>query len=343
MAERTVHEDPGGQRSHESQGASAPLRRGPRAYLRLMRPGDWVKNLFVLIPIVFYFAGEGRGADPEAIRGAVVAAVIAFASFCLIASGFYAINDALDAEEDRAHPVKWRRPVASGAIPVRSALLFGAILIAASLGLALMVNRGLVVTVALYAIVQFFYNLRLKRVPFIDVSTIALGFCLRAVGGAVAISVPISIWLLLCVYFLTLYLGFIKRLCDLASADAARRRGVVVAWKPRAGYGSRDELNWLLALSGVMTVLMYLMYALSDHARRLFGDRAIGFAILSPFVVVVIHRFFRRANQGLSDSPLEILTEDRAVLVAVIAFVAGTIVTLFVPDAATLLRSLVVF
>ncbi|MBX3355204.1 MAG: UbiA prenyltransferase family protein [Phycisphaeraceae bacterium] len=322
---------------------SATTPRGAKAILRLLRPGDWVKNVFVLIPIVFYFAGEGRGADAEAIRAAIFASAIAFVCFCMAASGFYAVNDALDAPEDRTHPVKRRRPVASGAITPGSAITLGAALIAGAMLLALTVNHGLALTVALYALLQVGYNLRLKRVPFVDVASISLGFCLRAIGGAVAIQVPISIWLLLCVFFLTLYLGFIKRLCDLASADAARRRGDAVEWKPRAGYEHRDELNWLLAMSGVMTILMYLMYALSDHAKRLFGERAIGFALLSPLVVVVIHRFFRRANLARSDSPLGILTEDRTVLVAVLLFAAGTLVTLFVPQVAPWFAKLVAY
>lgn len=307
------------------------------AVLALMRPGDWIKNVFVLIPIVFWLAGPGRSTPVDEAMVKMRLAAVAFACFCLVASGFYCINDALDAPQDRTHPVKRRRPVAAGEISARMALVLGVALIAASLALAVVVGRGLVTVVAIYALLQVGYNLRLKRVPFVDVATIALGFCLRAIGGGVAVTAPISVWLLLCVFFLTLYLGFIKRLCDLASAESARRAGATVEWKPRAGYGSRDELNWLLAVGGVTTILMYLMYSLSEHARQLFGERAVGFALLSPFVMVVIHRFYRRANLGLSDSPLETLTQDRAVLVAVLCFVAGTLAVLFVPQVADFL------
>lgn len=327
-------------RANDARVTAAPG--GVTAVLRLLRPGDWVKNVIVLVPIVFYFAGEGRGATEEAIRAAIQAVVIAFVAFCLTSSGFYAVNDALDADEDRRHPVKRRRPVASGVIGVSTAFGLGAALVVAGIGTALLVNRTLAVVVALYAILQVFYNLRVKRVPFIDVASIALGFCLRAIAGAVAISIPISIWLLLCVFFLTLYIGFIKRLCDMASAENAKRAGLITDWKPRAGYGNRDELNWLLSMSGVMTVLMYLMYALSDHAQKIFHERAAGFALLSPLVVVVIHRFYRRANLGLSDSPLEILTQDRTVLVAVLLFTIGTVATLFVPQVEEFLGSVLV-
>lgn len=314
-----------------------------RAVLVLTRPGDWIKSVFVFVPIVFWLAGAGRATPLDEAMVRLLDAAIAFVAFCLVASGFYCMNDALDAPEDRTHPVKRRRPVASGAVSVRAAWTLGISLVLASLAVAATVRMALVGVIVFYVLMQVAYNLRLKRTPFVDVGTISLGFVLRAIAGGVAVDVPVSIWLLLCVFFLTLYLGFIKRLCDLSSAENARRAGVQVSWRPRAGYESRDELNWLLAVSGVMTVLMYLMYALSEHARSLFGARAAGFALLSPLVVVVIHRFYRRANQGLSDSPLEILTHDRTVLVAVLCFTAGTLATLFVPQVAAFLEAQLYF
>jgi len=323
-------------------GSAAPALR-LRAVLALLRPGDWLKNIFVFIPIVFWLAGAGRSTPTDEALVKCLDAAIAFAAFCFVASGFYCINDALDVDEDRTHPVKQRRPVASGAVSVRLALTLGPLLVLASLALALTVSVGLLGILVFYALLQVAYNIRLKRTPFVDVATIALGFVLRAIGGGVAVEVPVSIWLVLCVFFLTLYLGFIKRLCDLASAENARRAGVQVSWHPRAGYESRDELNWLLAVGGVMTILMYLMYSLSEHAKTLFGVRAAGFALLSPFVVVVIHRFYRRSNLGLSDSPLDILTQDRTVLVAVLCFVSGTLATLFVPQVAAFLQSQLYF
>ncbi len=319
--------------------AAVPARGTARAILALLRPGDWIKNVFVLIPIVFWFAGPGRSTPADAVTAKAVSTAIAFLCFCMVASGFYCVNDSLDAAEDRTHPVKCRRPVARGEIGERAAFLLGAILIASSMVLAVAAGSAFFGVIVSYALLQVAYNIRLKRVPFVDVATIALGFCLRAVGGGAAAEVPISIWLLLCVFFLTLYLGFVKRLCDLASAENARRAGQSVAWRPRAGYESRDEINWLLAVGGVMTIMMFLMYALSEHARAIFGVRALGFAILSPFVVVVIHRFYRRANLGLSDSPLETLTQDRSVLIAVACFVLGTIATLFVPQVAAFLQA----
>jgi decaprenyl-phosphate phosphoribosyltransferase len=297
-----------------------------------MRPGDWTKNSFVLLAFIFWAANAVRteGTDEVVSRG--LDALRAFAAFSLAASGFYAINDAIDAEKDRQHPVKSRRPVASGAVSRGFAVGLGVVLEACALALAATLSKELMAAVALYGVLQLFYNLKLKRIPVVDVTTIATGFALRAAAGAVAIDVRISVWLVLCVFFLCLYLGFIKRMCDLVSAERAQS-----AWKPSADYRGRDELQWLLGISAVMTVLMYLSYTLSDHAQSLFGPRATGLALLAPLVLIAIHRFWRRANEGSSDSPLDALRSDAVVLSAILLFVALLGVVLFVPQAATAL------
>jgi len=300
----------------------------PRDLLRLMRPGDWTKNSFVLLAFIFWLANAVRTQQTDAATAKVTAAALAFAAFCLVASGFYAINDALDAEKDRSHPVKCRRPVASGAISVGAAIGFGALLVAASIAVALSVSKALVAAIALYAVLQVAYNGGLKRVAVVDVLTIATGFALRAAAGAVAIEVQISPWLVLCVFFLCLFLGWTKRMCDLVSAERAGS-----AWKCSADYRGRDELQWLLGVSAVVTVLMYLSYTLSAHTWQLYGPRAYGLAMLTPLVLLAIHRFWRRANDGSSDSPLDALRSDRIVLASIVLFFALLGVVMFVPAA----------
>ncbi len=299
--------------------------------IKLMRPGDWVKNVFVLIAPVFSLAAV-RGAQ-EPVLPVIADALLAVVAFCCLASGFYALNDVVDVEKDRRHPVKRRRPVASGAVTAPRAVALGLGLIALAFALAAAVNLPLMATLLAYALLQVSYNLGIKRVMLVDVIAIATGFALRATAGAVAIDVRISVWLLLCVFFLCLYLGFIKRLCDLASADAASGSD----WTSPAGYDDRDEISWLLAVSAVVAIVTYLMYALSEHARSLFGSRAIGFALLSPLVMITIHRFYRRASRGMSDSPLTALREDRVVLSTILLFGAGVLATLYVPQVESIL------
>jgi len=294
-------------------------------WIRLLRPADWVKNVFVLVPIVFWLPGAGRGTEAGVVQAKGVSELLAFAAFCLAASGWYCINDALDAAEDRLHPIKRRRPVASGQVSTATAVVLGAVISLAALGAAAAVNAAVVWAVVMYVALQVFYNIGLKRLIFVDAATIATGFCVRAVAGALAIDVPVSIWLVLCVFFLTLYLAFIKRMCDLSSS----RRAGSADWRPRAGYGDAGEINWLLSISGGLTVLMFLMYTLSGHAQGLFGVRAFGLAMLTPLVLIVVHRFYHRAMQGLSDSPLEALRTDRVVLVSVVLFGVGVWLALY--------------
>ncbi len=307
-----------------------------RPWIRLFRPGDWTKNVFVLAALAFWLPTHLAGLAPGELADKLLAAGLAFAAFCAAASGFYAVNDSLDAERDRLHPVKRQRPVASGAIPRGQAFGVGLLLIAVGIALGFAASSGAGACMVAYALLQCAYNLRLKRVIFVDVTILALGFTLRAASGALAIGVQISPWLAACVFALTLYLGFIKRLCDLSSA---RRSGNEV-WRSPAGYDNPFELNWLLGVSGTLTVLMYLLYALSVHAQRIFGVRATGMALLTPLVLVVVHRFFRRANEGLSDSPLAALLEDRAVAIAILLFVLGGGVVMYVPAAEGFLGSL---
>ncbi len=299
-----------------------------RAALHLLRPSDWTKNVFVLIPLAFWAANQYATAPSDELARAVSQSLTAFAAFCCVASGFYCVNDTLDREVDRLHPVKRMRPVASGAISPIAALSLGLLLLGTACALAASVRFGLMLAVLLYALLQVAYNFCFKRVAILDVTTIATGFALRAAAGAIAIDVKISVWLVLCVFFLCLFLGFIKRTCDLVAAERAQS-----AWRSSAGYGDRRELDFLLALSGTLTVVAYIAYSTSEHAQLIFGSRAIGMTLLSPLVLTAIHRFWRRAHAGDSDSPLSALRSDRVVLFSVVSYVALLGFVLFVPVA----------
>jgi 4-hydroxybenzoate polyprenyltransferase len=312
------------------------------SWIRLLRPGDWTKNVFVLVPAVFWLSGEGRGVDlADQFDARWKPLIWTFVAFCMAASGTYCVNDAVDAPKDRLHPVKRLRPVASGAIGIGAAMLVGYGLQGFALGLAWN-SAGKVVggCVLAYLLLQLAYNLRLKRVPLVDVSVLSTGFCLRAASGAAAMDVQLSIWLMLCVFFLTLFLGFTKRLCDLSAAENARAAGQQVDWNPRIGYETREKMNWLLGVSGSLVVMIYLAYTLSSLAERLYGARAMGLALLTPLVLIAIHRFYRRANLGLSDAPLETLRTDRALLAAIAAYMVGTLLVLQWQPVETLLKGL---
>ena len=265
------------------------------------------------------------GSDVMAATWATAAAVV---GFCATASGFYAINDALDAESDRQHPVKCRRPIASGAVSVRTGLILGAMLPPAAIAAAFGLNTGLGWILLAYGVLQVLYNLGLKRCHGLDVMALAGGFTLRAAAGAAAIDRPISVWLLLEVFFLTLFLAFIKRQCDLQTA----KKSGAQEWKSPAGYHDEHELDWGTGLAGGLAVVVFVMYATSGHARQVLGPGAEALVFLTPFVISALLRFHRRAREGASDSPLAALLEDRIMALSAGSFVLGLAVLLVVPD-----------
>jgi len=290
-----------------------------------MRPQDWTKNLFVLIPIIFWMASMGERPEAASNVQPIFLTFLTFSAFCLVASAVYCFNDAFDAEKDRTHPVKRRRPVASGAISPSGAMVIGTISGLVGLVIAGFAGFGVLVVLLIYLGLQVAYNGGAKYVVLVDVVVIALGFVLRAAAGAFAIDDRLSIWLLLCVFFLCLFLGFTKRLCD--HNAAAREKDS--EWSSPAGYDDVLELNWLLGVSAVLSIMMYLTYALSNHTYMLFGSGAFGIALLTPLVLIVMHRFYRRASSGLSDSPMQALLEDRVVQIGVLLYCLGVLTCLY--------------
>ena len=309
------------------------------APLKLLRPGDWAKNAFVVLPAVFWLAGEGRGAAPELVEEQLFRVALTVVAFSMAGSGFYAINDALDAEEDRKHPTKRRRPVASGKISPGAAVALGVALIAGGLVVAWWIRTLVFAVIVAYVLLQVAYNVRLKRVRLVDVVTVASGFVLRAISGSLALGILASMWLVVVVFALTLYLGFVKRLGDLRAAELEAAGGSLSGWKPRAGYDSSEDLNWLLAVTGAVTMMSYLMYSLSDHAREIFGVRANGFALLAPLVFIVIHRLYLRANSGKADSPITAVAADRSARTATALFIAAVLAVLYWAPVSELLGS----
>jgi 4-hydroxybenzoate polyprenyltransferase len=301
-------------------------------FLKLARPGDWTKNIFV-IPALIY-SGQWRRFIPETRQweldwAAIGRTVGAFVAFSLLASAIYAINDTLDAEKDRQHPVKRKRPVASGAISPAAASTFALVLAVAAFGLSISIDPAapwLTLTLVMYVLLQIAYNAGLKRIMLLDVMAISSGFVIRALAGGAAVPVRVSLWLVLCVFFLCLYLGFVKRMCDLKSAERNNSH-----WKSPAGYDHESDISWLLCFSGVLAILTYILYALSPQTGRLFGHRSVAFVLMVPIPVLVMHRMYMGAKRGDSDSPLGAIKDDPLVIIGCVLFAGFTVVVLSVP------------
>ena len=230
------------------------------AILKSVRPHHWVKNLFVAAPLVF-----ARRIDDAT---ALLHTSLAVAGFCLISSAVYLLNDLVDVEKDRAHPLKRLRPIAAGDLSVRAAR--AAALVLGLGGLLVTLTLGLLpaAIAAAYLVQNLAYSFRLKHVPFVDVASIAAGFILRVLAGAAAVPVEPSFWLLICTLLLASFLGFGKRAHELRTSAnrGAGQRKVLDRYNP-------NVLRVLVHLLAILTVLAYAGYTQSHHALSFFGTR----------------------------------------------------------------------
>jgi decaprenyl-phosphate phosphoribosyltransferase len=277
-----------------------------RAILKSARPHQWVKNVFVVAPAVF----AQRLSDPRAdLRTAA-----AFVIFCFLSSAVYFANDLVDREKDRQHPTKRRRPIASGALGVGLARGIAVAFAAGALAGAFTLSTTFGLVAVSYLALNAVYSLFLKRIAFIDVACLSLFYLLRVFGGAVAIPVPPSAWLLACTLLLSAMLGFGKRAHELrvAGEDSRKQREVLGSYDP-------GVLRVLLIGLGVATTLTYLAYTRSPHALAMFRTGRLVFTV--PFVAFGVWRFIRIAENGTNaDSPTDSMLRDVPFMVSLVLY-----------------------
>ena len=260
------------------------------ALFRLMRPHQWVKNVFVFAGLVFSQSWENTSLDCRV--------VLAFAAFCCASSLVYILNDWHDRASDALHPVKRNRPLASGAVSPFQALCLAAGLVAASLFLAAS-NRTLLLLLALYVALNVAYSWRLKHVPVVDVSIIATGFMLRLLAGTVAVGIAPSRWLLLTGIFLTLFLGFCKRKAE-SFQEESTRRAVMVHYP-------KDLIDTFIATTMTATLTTYSLFATSAEAQLQHGQRLL---YTVPVVVFGLLRYTYQVHCGRGDDVARDLLRD---------------------------------
>lgn len=271
---------------------------------RALRPTQWVKNVFVLAPIVF---AEQLG-DSEV----VTRAGLAFLAFCFAASTIYLFNDLRDREEDRRHPLKQHRPIASGALPVPAAFTATAILGAAAIGLSFYFGMTFVALVVIYIAINLAYSSGLKKVVILDVMAVSSGYVIRVIAGGVAIGVAVSNWLLLCTIFLALLLIFSKRRHELVllADEAAGHRAVL-------SHYSETFLDQMINVVTASTVVAYSLYAVDDDTVTRFGSENLVYTV--PLVLFGIFRYLYLIYQKHErKNPTESILTDLPSLVNVL-------------------------
>ena len=274
--------------------ANAATRTGSLAALRLLRPKHWIKNLFVLAPLVFSGLFTRKKDLQEALFGMLL--------FCVAASLVYVVNDLSDLRADRVHPIKrLTRPLANGTVSVSSArvlmVVLSALLLAGSF-----VSIPLVAVLIVYILLNVFYSAWLKRIPVVDIFCVAAGFVLRVYAGAVVIDVPLSSWMLVTTLSIALYLAAIKRRDELeAQGDGARAV---------LGQYSVALLDRFALMSSVCAMVFYSLFVVTTRP-------VLAFTI--PLVLFGIFRYwFLVDREARGESPTDALWNDRTLFITVL-------------------------
>ncbi len=287
--------------------------------LRTLRPKQWVKNFFVLAALVF----SKHLLEPAfALR-----ALGAFAIFCALSGAVYAFNDLLDVESDRKHPIKRNRPIASGALSEKAALWLSILLAVGALAASAALAPMLAIVAGGYLLNNLAYTLYLKRIAYLDVLMIGVGFCLRVLAGGFAIDVPVSSWLLACTALLACFLGFGKRAHEVLAAEHAGRdpRDTRIAL---GGY-SMATLRFTLLLLCIGTCAAYALYTRDAQTVAFFQTDQLLWTL--PFCIIGIARFLQIALwMKTPESPTDAILRDWPFLLNLGAWAVSVIAIIYV-------------
>ncbi len=289
-----------------------------------LRPAQWSKNLLVFAGLLFGAADRRSGLQLfDSI--ALLDAIAAFVVFCVLSGVVYLVNDIADRDSDRRHPLKAQRPIASGALPVPTATGAAIVLGAGGLAAAYAIGPAFAAVAALYLALQLLYSFALKHIVIIDVLTIAIGFVLRAVGGAVAVHVEFSHWLLVCTILLALFIALAKRRHEivLLASGAANHR-------PILGEYSAYLLDQMIGVVTASTLISYVFYTISPETEAKFGTAWLGLTIPFPLYGIFRYLYLVHQREG-GGSPADLLLTDRPLLACVALWALTVAVIIYRP------------
>ncbi len=288
---------------------------------KLIRPHQWLKNVFVMIPMFF----GGSLLDPSDIR----ASVITFFAFSFIASSVYCFNDIIDVDADRRHPVKCKRPIASGAISVKSAWALMALMFLLSAGMVCLLDTythviqvGLVILV--YYLLNILYCSKLKQYAIVDVCIIAFGFVLRVLAGGFATDIALSNWLVLMTFLLTLFLSFAKRRDDVLrmneTGEPPRKNTIRY---------NLTFINQAITITASVTLVCYIMYTVSPEVVNRFHSDLL--YLTSVFVLLGLLRYIQiTVVDKKSGDPTKMMLRDRFTQCVVLVWALTFLVLIYV-------------
>lgn len=288
------------------------------AYIKLLRPKHWAKNFFLFIPL--FFAGEISNIDK------IADLCWGFIAFSFIASSIYILNDYRDIEDDRKHPVKNKRPLASGAVSKTGALLIAFLLIVAGFALAWWVRDKFLFVLAIYFVLNLGYSFGLKTIPILDIIILSIGFILRIKAGSVIALIALSEWIVIMVFLLALFMAIGKRRDDVllkVSSGVDMRKSI-------KGY-NLEFLNVLLALVCAVIIVAYFMYTMSPETIGRLGTHRLYYTCL--FVIAGLMRYLQIIYVSSdSGSPTKILYKDRFIQIVLVLWMASYISIIYMKD-----------
>ena len=286
------------------------------AAIKLIRPKQWIKNGFVFAPLVF--AKELFQPEP------LLLTVRTFATFCLTASMVYIINDMIDVEADRAHPKKKLRPLAARTISVPAAFGILALLLVVDIILAAGMPEKFLLLLGAYFLMNLAYTFKLKEIFLLDVFIIAAGFMLRVLGGAYAISVYVSSWLILCTLFISLFLGFAKRRGEIVAMQAA---GAMPERKVLQHY-RLGVLDQMLTITAAGTVIAYALYTVAPRTVTVFGTDKLIYTTV--FVMYGVFRYMHLIHTTEAvENPAAVVSSDFPIIANVLLWIASCVVLIY--------------
>jgi decaprenyl-phosphate phosphoribosyltransferase len=289
-------------------------------YLKLLRPKDWAKNLFLIVPS--FFAGQFfvPSQVPRILEG--------FIAFCFFASGIYIINDYRDIEDDRKHPVKCKRPLASGMVkkPAAVAICVGLLIVGGFMGWLADPHFHFLFILGIYFILNLFYSFGLKNIAILDILILSTGFVLRVKGGAVISNVETSEWLIIMTFLLSLFMAIAKRRDDLLLKGTT---GTDMR-KSMSGY-NLDFLNTMLGLSSAIIIVAYINYTISPITVMRLGTYRLYYS--SIFVIAGLMRYLQITFVlKKSGSPTEILYKDFFIQITLVLWIISIYLILYLRD-----------
>ncbi len=288
-------------------------------FLRIMRPSHWTKNAFVFAALIF---GKKLFGPADEVLLAVGSAVGGFFCFSLAASAIYIFNDIIDRRVDFLHPEKRNRPIAAGTVGVGFAAVMSVLCAAVALVGSFLLAGTFAIVILGYIVLMLLYSLLLKRIMILDCVVISVGFCLRAIAGAIVVGVPISPWLIICTFALCLFLAFSKRRGEIVhlGEDSELFRKTLAGYTP-------ELLAHMLDVTSGLAVVCFLLYAMDHRTFQIFGTNNLVYT--TPLVLYCIFRFSALIQKGKFSEPLHVILKDVPFQVGLVLWVLSCIAIIY--------------